>query len=168
MLREGDAGDELARLRWGLIPWWMKEAKRPFVQARAETVLKLAPFKRARHCLIMFDGFYEWQTETRDPYLVRRGGVFTVAGVWDTWKDKQTCCVITTASHGDLARIHDRMPLVIDESRRAAWLHGSKEEAAAIVAENDLEKRPLEIIPVSKHVNNVKHDDPACIAPLAS
>lgn len=156
---------EMALVRWGLIPFWMKEPKRPFVQARAETVLKLGPFRNARPCLIVFDGFYEWESETRAPFLIRRDGPFAVAGVWDTWRDRQTCCVITTASHGALAKIHDRMPLVIDEPRWNDWLHGAREE---IVKENDLEKKPLEIIPVSKHVNNVKNDDPKCIEPLAS
>ena len=168
VLRARDDADEMASLRWGLVPWWSKEPKRPFPQARAETVLKTAAFRSAKRCLIVFDGFYEWQTETRDPFLVRRahGEPFTLAGVWDTWNDKQTCAVITTASHGPLARIHDRMPLVIDAERRAAWLHGGKEEAAAIVAENDIEKKELSIQPISKHVNNVKNDDPRCIEPL--
>src|SRR5262245_38827070 len=57
---------ELVALRWGLIPCWAKDAKIGFstINARAETVATKPVFREAfqrRHCLVVTDGFYEWQ-----------------------------------------------------------------------------------------------------------
>jgi putative SOS response-associated peptidase YedK len=62
--REGSPRGEL--LRWGLVPSW---AERPdiglkMINARAETAAERPAFRRAYEryrCLILADGFYEWQ-----------------------------------------------------------------------------------------------------------
>ena len=59
-------GRQAAYMRWGLIPSWAKNlsASRPMINARAETVAELPSFRtalRQRRCLILGDGFYEWQ-----------------------------------------------------------------------------------------------------------
>ena len=60
-----DGARELVMVRWGLIPWWMKEKpKVPHINARAETVDYLPMFREAferRRCLIPATGFFEWQ-----------------------------------------------------------------------------------------------------------
>ena len=62
--REGAPRGEL--LRWGLVPSWAKtpDTGLKMINARVETVAERAafrgPFERFR-CLIIADGFYEWQ-----------------------------------------------------------------------------------------------------------
>lgn len=55
---------ELARLRWGLVPWCSNDTKIAgrCIQARAETVARAPAFRdafKSRRCLMMVDGFYE-------------------------------------------------------------------------------------------------------------
>jgi putative SOS response-associated peptidase YedK len=69
---------ELAMLHWGLIPFWAKDPKVGYstINARAETVATKPAFREAfrkRRCLILADGFYEWQKTTGDkkqPHLI--------------------------------------------------------------------------------------------------
>src|SRR5436309_3449892 len=82
---------EMAFLTWGLLPFWAKDAKkrRPFVQARGETVATAAPFRHAfesRRCLVVVDGFYEWSSPEegpRQPHHVHRKdhAPFTIGGL---------------------------------------------------------------------------------------
>jgi putative SOS response-associated peptidase YedK len=172
---------EMAVARWGLIPWWAKkdEAKKlggRFVQARVETLAKTPAFRDAfkRHrCLVIVDGFYEWKTASdgnRMPHHVHREDrkPFAIAGVWDSWTSPETgeiiesCAVVTTEAKGHIADIHDRMPLVIGKDAYDAWLKGTPDEASKVRAVTP----DLVTMAVSKYVNNVRHDDEQCIAPL--
>lgn len=181
---------ELAVLRWGLIPFFTKpdDVKRTAsrcIQARAETAARSPAFResvRRHRCLVIVDGFFEWKTlpdGRRLPHHVRRREgrrPFAIAGVWAAWPAAadlptlETCAVLTTRSAGAIRGLHDRMPLVlgdVDEWRR--WVDGTEEDAARTLAPSDalLERRAdeLVVLPVSTWVNDVKHDDPGCLAP---
>ena len=57
---------EFALMRWGLVPYWAKDAKVGYttINARAEEVAEKPLFREAvkrRRCLIPADAFYEWQ-----------------------------------------------------------------------------------------------------------
>ena len=61
---EAAEGEREARLmRWGLVPRWAKDLKVGYkmINARLETIHERPGFRDARHCLIIADGFYEWQ-----------------------------------------------------------------------------------------------------------
>jgi putative SOS response-associated peptidase YedK len=124
-------------LRWGLIPSWAKDRKVAwkFINARAETVATTGAFKTAfakRRCLVPVDGFYEWRTvgKIKQPYAIGMadGQPFTLAGLWENWKDPdtgewvRTFTIVTTASNELVAKLHDRMPVVIAEADRERWL----------------------------------------------
>ena len=58
----------LSLLRWGLIPAWADDPKIGFrmINARAETVATKPAYRAAfkqRRCLVIADGFYEWQKD---------------------------------------------------------------------------------------------------------
>ncbi|MCW3039422.1 MAG: response-associated peptidase [Solirubrobacterales bacterium] len=62
--REGERRPDL--LRWGLVPFWAKDAKVGYkmINARRETAAEKPAFRDAlqrRRCLILADGFFEWQ-----------------------------------------------------------------------------------------------------------
>jgi putative SOS response-associated peptidase YedK len=67
IVRLGKEGREMVLARWGLIPYWAKDAKIGYslINARADTVADKPAFRSAfkrRRCLIAADGFYEWKT----------------------------------------------------------------------------------------------------------
>ena len=118
---------EAAFMRWGLIPFWAKDPKigARMINARAETVAEKSAFRSAlkkRRCLVLADGYYEWQKTPvgKRPFriVMRSGEPFAFAGLWETWRDPQgnvvpSCTIITTASNGFLAPIHNRMPVIL-------------------------------------------------------
>src|SRR5262249_5903439 len=77
---------------------------------------------RGRRCLVPADGFYAWKDEggRKRPYCVRprQGGPIAFAGLWETWmgpngEEMETAIIITTAARGELARLHERMPVIV-------------------------------------------------------
>ena len=89
-----EGGRVLVELRWGLIPSWAKDRSigSRMINARAETVADKPAFRaalRSRRCLVLADGFYEWQRlgARKQPYFIglRNGGPFAFAGLWERW-----------------------------------------------------------------------------------
>lgn len=117
-------------MRWGLIPSWSKDAlgAARMINARSETAATLPAFRDAmnyRRCLVPADGFYEWKRlgNAKQPYCfeVNDRALFAFAGLWEGWKDPsgawiKTCTILTTTPNPVTAAIHDRMPVILDES----------------------------------------------------
>lgn len=118
-------------LTWGLIPAWMKEPPKGggFINARAETVDTKASFRDAFHhrrCLIVADGFYEWEKvegKRKRPWLytLRSGAPFALAGLYEI-QPAATGVIITTPPNDLIAPIHDRMPAILPPAHYDFWL----------------------------------------------
>ncbi len=86
---------ELALLRWGLVPSWADDPKIGYkmINARGESVATKPSFRSAfkkRRCLVVTDGFYEWQKTDggkKQPYYIRlmNERPFAFAGLWEHW-----------------------------------------------------------------------------------
>ncbi len=179
-LEEGER--EFAMLRWGLIPSWAKDPEigNRMINARAETVAEKPSFRsafRRRRCLVVADGFYEWQkrpNRPKQPYYitVANGGPFGLAGLWERWSDPtegypvESCTIVTTMANELLEPIHSRMPVIIDSRDFDAWLDtsGNPAIAQALLAPYPVER--MSAYPISTRINNIKNDDPACFDPL--
>ena len=108
-------------MRWGLIPSWAKSASvgSRMINARAETLAERSSFRtvlQRRRCLVLADGFYEWQGKgsSRRPMriVMASGEPFAFAGLWDGWRDPKgevvrSCAIITTSAN-ELLRPHPR------------------------------------------------------------
>lgn len=169
-------------MQWGLIPRWTKPGERPKtapINARAETLTERPMFRsliRNRRCLVPASGFYEWQKrgEAKQPYYIRPrdGGLMLFAGLYDeapgeTPDDpRRSYTIITTSANELMAPLHDRMPVVLEQVDYAEWL--SREETDPAPLERLLAPYPadeLEAYPVSRAVNNIRHNDPSLIEP---
>jgi putative SOS response-associated peptidase YedK len=124
-----------ALARWGLVPRWSSDPAigTKLINARAETLGAKPSFRDAYHrrrCLIPANGFYEWkrQGELRQPYYVHpaHGELFAFAGLWDRWRDTESCTIVTTAANSAMRAIHERMPVIIAREHYAGWLHGEE------------------------------------------
>ncbi|NMB88563.1 MAG: SOS response-associated peptidase [Chloroflexi bacterium] len=169
-------------MRWGLVPFWANDVKigNRMINARAETLQEKPAFRTAfqkRRCLILADGFYEWQKPANKrgrstPYLIRLRDhkPFAFAGLWEFWKSKEgeellSCTIITTQANSLVEKIHDRMPVMLSGDRLWEWLQMN--EAGEL--NNLLRPYPadqMEAVEVSPLVNNPVADSPEVARPL--
>ena len=165
-------------MRWGLIPWWAKNASigSRMINARAETVSEKPAFRdalRRRRCLVLADGFYEWQRtgSVRKPMRVvmRSRGPFAFAGLWSVWRDPDgnripSCAIITTTANDLLRPVHDRMPVVLPRELEELWLDRSIDDPGALgsVLTPYLDDA-MEAYEVSTLVNSAANDGPEVI-----
>ena len=164
---------------WGLIPFWAKDPKigNRLINARGETLAEKPSFKAAykyRRCLVLADGFYEWETETRRPHYARMtsGDPFAFAAIWERWQSPDgseilSSAIITTAPNEVIAPVHSRMPVILSPEDYDRWLTPgdvSSEKLDPLLKPYPSEA--MEIYPVSTVVNNPRNDHAACIRPL--
>jgi putative SOS response-associated peptidase YedK len=173
----------LAPLKWGLIPYWAKEASigNRLINARAESVAEKPAYRfsfKKKRCLVAADGFYEWKKEgkAKQPYLIHRedGKPFAFAGLWSTWKNPEqggalveTFTILTTDANDLLRPLHDRMPVIVDPENFDLWLDPRQEDAAVLqplLVPHAVEG--FEAFPVSRVVNSPANDVASCIEPL--
>jgi putative SOS response-associated peptidase YedK len=173
----------LMTFRWGLIPWWSKDAKAGsrLFNARAETVATRASFREAfkeRRIIVPADGFYEWhktKTGARQPHYFTRadGQPLAFAGLAERWRDKaagpeappiRSCTVITSSAGVDMSGIHDRMPVILDPAVFDVWLDPANEDVEELRAL--LRPPPAGTIvhhTVGPRIGNVRNNDPTLI-----
>jgi putative SOS response-associated peptidase YedK len=158
-------------MQWGLIPSWVKDLnswKSSLINARAETIGEKPSFKGAfkyRPCLIPASGFYEWNEEKQPHYFqVGKGQLFALAGIWESWSRGEdelvTCTIITTKANSVAAKVHHRMPVIIQPEDYDFWL-GELDERKKLLA--NLPEANLDLYSVSKTVNSPKNDTSECI-----
>jgi putative SOS response-associated peptidase YedK len=147
------------------------------INARVESVLERPAFRdaiRRRRCLVPADGFFEWQgkARARRPFhlALPGGALFAIAGLYERWHGPggevvDSFTLLTRAARGAVAPLHDRMPLIIDPPGYAAWLAPDAPTAALLAALPETRGAGLEARPVSSRVNDVRNDDPGCLAP---
>jgi len=179
--KAGSSLRELKIVRWGLIPFWAKDAKigARFINARSETASDKPAFRSAfkmRRCLIPADGFYEWKKleKDRDPYLVVLASrmPFAFAGLWESWKSPdgeliESCAILTTDANELLRPIHDRMPVILSPTDYELWLNPDPKTIESL--KHVLKPFPSEqmiMFPVSGKVNKANYDAPDCVQPL--
>ena len=169
-------------MRWGLIPFWAmnRSIGSRMINARAETVVDKPSFRdafRRRRCLVLADGFYEWQRtgSGKRPMRVamRSREPFAFACIWSMWKDPEdnsipTCAIITTSANELLRPIHHRMPVVLPRNMEGFWLDRSIQDPGAL--RSVLTPYPddaMEAYEVSTLVNSVANDAPELITHVA-
>ena len=174
-----DGRRKLSMLHWGLIPWWSKEKSgaAKLINARAETVRDKPSFRdayRMRRCLILADGYYEWQrtTAVKQPWFIglASGEPFGMAGLWESWRNPadgerlESCTIVTTAPASSIAQIHDRMPVILPISAHAAWLDPANEDLTRL--DPLLAPYAADLLtshPVSRRVNSARNDEPELV-----
>ena len=178
-----DGSNQLVQLKWGLVPAWSKAAQivPPLINARAETVAEKPSFRSAfrhRRCLILADGWFEWQVQPhgkpKQPHWVRLHSrhVFAMAGLWEKWgppgeAQLRTCTIITCEASAVLVPLHARMPVILAADSYADWLRPEPGDAQALRALlRPFDAEPFDVQAVSTTVNNARIDSAECVRPL--
>ena len=101
-VRAADGKRFAESMHWGLIPHWTQDRAKlpPMINARCETVATRPAYRdpfRARRCLILADGFYEWQPAVglgrrKIPHWISLPDrePFAMAGLWDEWRPRNS------------------------------------------------------------------------------
>jgi putative SOS response-associated peptidase YedK len=183
-LDAGTGQRELTRMRWGLVPFWAKDAKIAYstINAKAETIAGSPAFREAwkrRRCLVPADFFYEWKkldAKAKQPYAISLsdGSLFAFAGLWDRWKDKatgqelETYTIITTDAneliHG--MSIHDRMPVILKPADYSRWLNTEDPHRLPLDLLRPYEAEQMKAWKVGQGVGNVRNNGPELCEPL--
>ncbi len=162
----------LSTLRWGLIPFWAKDEKIGYklINVRAETIDE--KFKYAfqkRRCLILANGFYEWNKKDKQPFyfFLKERELFTFAGIWEMWKSPEgniikTCSIITTEPNNIVKPIHSRMPVILSGSNEKKWLEAN-DDNSLIKLLKPYSAQEMNYFAVSKEIGSVKNNYPELI-----
>lgn len=165
--------------RWGLIPSWVKdpETLQHPINAKAETAAIKPMFRHAyrkSRVLVPADAFYEWVPRNgKQPYLIRLrdGEPMGMGGLLEHWQgpegDVATFTILTTDANPLMAKIHDRMPVIIRPEDYSAWIDTNLTDVTKIQAmAQPYPERFMEAYPVSRKVNSPQHDSPDLIEPV--
>ena len=151
--------ENISYLQWGFIPvqFAPKIKGKPIrtLKARNDRMFtEQSVFRRSaqtQRCLIPVDGFFEnffigkdafphyVQLKTKEPFMV--------GGLWQTFTDPtdevktDTLALVTTPANKEIAWLHkeepytpeSRMLFIVDKKDDETWLHGTPEEAQAIL-----------------------------------
>ncbi len=173
-LNRDSGGREFSLLRWGLVPFWAKDAKFGYstINARAEEAATKPAYREAlkkRRCLVPADAFYEWQrldAKTKHPFAfaLSSGEPYAFAGLWERWRPKQgapleTFTILTTDPNELMEPVHNRMPVILERSDYPRWLDVG-----------DLTRPPVDLLrpfpaekmvawPIGDRVGNVRNND---------
>jgi len=171
---------ELVPLRWGLLGPGLRDPSQgpPLINARAETAARKPAFReafRTRRCLVPADGFYEWRRSGSERQPVRfslsDGGLFALAGLWAPATLPGTgtlgsCVVLTTEPNALVARVHDRMPVILPPEAWTRWLDPTPVAGEALLPLlGSLPAEAMRARDVDRAVNDVRNDGPECWGP---
>ena len=160
--------DEIVPAEWGLTPHWKKTGP-PLFNSRGETIS--SKFRNAfetGRCLVLADGFYEWQKgpDRKSPYRITRanGKAFAFAGVSESGVGVTRFSILTTTPNELVSPIHNRMPVILDRDAQQAWLTGGADVASAVIA--PFPATLMKKVRVSTAVNSWKNDTEEVIRAL--
>jgi len=190
-----DPDDEPVRrleaARWGLVPPWAKDVKVGVTafNARIESAAEKAHFANAvkkRRAAVPATGYYEWKTvdDVRTPYFIHlpEGELFVFAGLYEWWRNPDeaddspnkwllSTSILTREATGELAGIHDRMPVFLSPDLLDEWLDPHTEGEEDLLAEishgGEAVAEYAEFHIVDRAVGNVRNNSPELMRPLS-
>ena len=187
IVRQGEDGARLLdHATWGLIPSWAKDSSiaTKLTNARSETAHAKPSFRRAvasRRCLVPAGGYYEWYRPSKVPFYIHAadGTTLAMAGLYELWSDptnpeapiRQTFTIMTREPRAEIAKIHDRMPVLMPKSEWTHWLSpttssGQLSDLLDPRGAAQMSVGPLDAYPVSRMVNAVRNNGAALLEPL--
>ena len=178
--RHPETGERhLGLLRWGLVPHWAKDLKatRQPINARGETIASTPMFRDAfarRRCLVPADAFYEWQVIARTtppnslgPSPEPTPPASSSPACGSGWRGPdgtiiRSFTIVTTSANAALRPLHERMPVVLEESDWPLWLGETEGDPASLIHPSAADFRTWRVGPT---VNNVRHDGASLLDP---
>jgi putative SOS response-associated peptidase YedK len=179
-LNRDSGGREFALMRWGLVPFWAKDAKIGYttINARAEDAPTKPMYREAfkkRRCLIPADAFYEWRridAKTKIPYAFALAGnrPYALAGLWERWQPQdaeplETFTILTTDPNALVEPMHNRMPAIIEPADYSRWLEPGDPARPPVDLLRPMAAEKMLAWQVGGRVGNVRNNDPELLSP---
>jgi len=181
-LNRDSGAREVALMRWGLVPFWAKDAKFGYttINARGEEAASKPAYREAlkkRRCLVPADAFYEWKrpdAKTKLPFAIgmRSATPFALAGLWESWQPKdgpklETFTVLTTDPNEVMEPIHNRMPVILEPKDYCRWLEAGDPNQPPIDLLRPFPAGQMRSWAVSERVGNVRNNDAELLEPVS-
>jgi putative SOS response-associated peptidase YedK len=145
--------------RWGLM-MFVSGRDKVVSNARLETLDVKRLFRNLAPCVLLADGWYEWQRigSGKQPwYHHSNGQALSLAGVY---QPGQGCLIVTREASAPLTQIHHRQPLLLNDDQMQAWLERRLVDVA-------LPQPKIDFHPVSRRVGDTRQDDPSLITAVS-
>jgi putative SOS response-associated peptidase YedK len=179
-------------MHFGLIPHWAADTKLNMstLNARTEEVLTKVTYaplvEKHKTCLVLADGFYEWDRKTGKPipyrFVLKDRELFAFAGLWSQWKNEdgsivyRSFTIMTTQANGIVGKVHDpkfRMPVILDDYNERLWLDKELSPTALLSLCKPYSDEQMDVYQVSTEVNStvikgVINNKPELMLPLNS
>jgi putative SOS response-associated peptidase YedK len=180
VLRLVEGERQFEEMRWQLVPNFEPTFATKFstINAKSETVFESRLFGDLvvrQRCIVPLSGFFEWKSDgiRKRPFKIhlQNNVIMSVAGIWETWRpgtphERRSFSILTTSANRIMRAIHDRMPVILDNSSEEDWLDPETHERKAL--EEILQPCPnewLTVVEVSPLVNSAKNDSPELLQP---
>lgn len=154
-----------------LMRWGLGERRPPIINARLESLTEKRTFRplvENFRCLILADGFYEWQkvNSHKQPYYITLSEKqpFAFAGLYQE-SPEASCTIITMDARGPLQELHHRMPVILQPEQINMWL-GIVPFAKLRKTILDSPEVNLVFQQVDPIVNSPRYNEPRCIEPF--
>jgi putative SOS response-associated peptidase YedK len=174
---------------WGLIAPWAQDgaaalrSQSQAINARSESVAEKPTFRsafRKTRCLIPASGYYEWATElgsfkSKQPVYISRkdSQLLAFAGIFSSWVSpegvvRKSAAIITCDAQGELAKIHNRMPVFLPRDDWDSWLNPdfTNQDKLKVLIDKREDDQKLQFWPVRPLVNSIRNNGPELIEPI--
>lgn len=175
-----DLSRRIEVFRWGLLPPWAEERDAAkLVNVRAETAFEKrtsAEPARERRCVVPLSGWYEWKRTGRSaqPFFISAtdGALMLAAGVWNARKRQDgsflfSYAMVTRAAEGDVASLHDRMPVVLLPEAVEAWIDPREHDPRVLADVLGAARVDQQVWPVRPRVNSSRAEGADLIEKIA-
>lgn len=169
-----DEPELIQPMHFGLVPFWATNTKMSFstINAREEEIMEkktYAPLvKHHKTCLILADGFYEWDKKGGSPvpyyFTLKDRDIFAFAGLWSEWKNGEeiyrSFTMLTTESNQIVGEVHCpkcRMPVILSKDEENLWLDKTISPSELLKMCNKYPDELMNRWQVSTAVNNVRN-----------
>lgn len=169
---------KITKYFWGLHPVWIEQVKKlgGILNVRDDNLQTKRTFASDlmnRRCLVITDGFYEWKkvSKGKQPYriVLKNQEPFAFAGIWEEneikGKKMKTFAIITTSPNSLMKKIHNRMPVILNQKQEQEWLEETNKNKLLKLLD-PFPASQMKAYKVDKLVNSPSMDTPELIQPL--
>ena len=107
--------------------WGFPLKSRLIINARSETVTGRKMFRDSifrRRCVIPAGSFYEWDArKNKFTFMNEDQSSLYMGGFYDLYQNEKRFVILTTKAGESVAKVHERMPLLLRKTELASWLH---------------------------------------------